>query len=230
MSMSLSTDMDRLTREVRAAVDARHAAVQAMRDDVRSTLAASAATRTALARNYRAEARKHLTALAKDVSTQHRATAAQVKRLRSARRRAGSQMRSGLRRDVDAIMKQAQGLRAETAGIMRSLAAAHAEMAERQKAALGEIRSKLRTGISGLLGDLRIDRIMANTMWSRIRTDEAEAARQAPPRRAAKSEPRGAERPSSRNRRKSNGGARPGRPPQPGESAGAGVPREDEPS
>lgn len=200
MSMSLSTDMDRLTREIRQAIDMRHAALDTMRDAVKSTLTANAAARGELARDYRIQAQKYLAALARDVNSQRQATASHVARLGSARRKSSRQMHSDLRRDVGAVMKQAHHLQAETARTMRSLATANSRMAAQQKATLGAGRRKLHADMSGLLGEMRADRIMANAMWAQVHTGATPDAPQEAPRRAEKGQRSGGKQASSRSR------------------------------
>lgn len=176
ISMSLSTDMDRLTAEIRQAAEFRKAAINDLRGAVKSTLAACATMRGEAARDFRAESQKYLAALAKDtaalakeVSRQQRATATHMTRVASARRKAGRKMRSNLSREVGAIMKEAHALQAGAIDMVMSLGVASQKRAEQQRAVLGGARRKLRADNSRSVGGMRADRMKARAMWSKTR-------------------------------------------------------------
>ena len=167
--MSLSTGMDRLTKDIRRAAQFRKAAIGDLCSAVKSTLAACATMRGGMARDYRAAAQEFLATLAKEIASHRRATMTNIAQLGSARRKTGSQMRSGLLRQVGAIMKQTRDLRAAAVQTVMSMAAGNHKMAAGQRASLGAGRRKLQTDMAGFLDALHADRLKAHGMWSTAR-------------------------------------------------------------
>lgn len=183
VAMSQSSDMDRLTKDLRQAGKFRMTAIKEMRKAAKSTLEACATMRGEIARDYRAQTQKFLASLAKDVAGHRRATAHQIAhtqsflagmckdvgnhrraaaheiaRFRTTRSKAASHLRTGLRRQADAMTKQ-------TENFMASLASAHKDMAKRQRSSLATGRRKLAAQIDSFLGAVHADRMKALDIW-----------------------------------------------------------------
>ncbi len=166
------------------------AAIKEMRQAAKSTLEACATMRGEVARDYRAQTQKFLASLAKDVAahrhaTAHqiaqiqkflasqfkdvaadrRGTANQIARCKNNRRKAAGPMRTGLRRQVDAIKERAEELRSAAAQAVTNFASANEKMAKRQRASLAVDRRKLRTHVSGFLGAIHADQMKAHNIW-----------------------------------------------------------------
>ena len=84
-------------------------------------------------RDYRGQAPKFLASLAKDVSSQRRATTKQIMRLASARSKASGQTRGDLEDHVLSIMERAAEIRNAAAEMGRRLSTAHREMAPQEQ-------------------------------------------------------------------------------------------------
>lgn len=188
--MTQSSDMDRLTKDLRQAGKFRMAAIKEMRQAAKSTLKACATMRGEVARDYRAQTQKFLASLAKDVAahrhatahqiaqiqkflgsqckdvTAHRrATENQISRFKSSRRKAASGMQASLHNQVEAIKKRTEELRAAAAQAVTNFASANEKMAKRQRASLAVDRRKLRTHVSGFLGAIHADQMKAHNIW-----------------------------------------------------------------
>ena len=192
--MSQSREMGRLTKDLRQASELRRSAIDAMRQATKSMLTACATARGEMAQDYRMQAHKFLASLTRDVAAHHRATAhhvaqtrkflssmgrdvaagrnatvSQIARLASARRKAASQLRSGLQRQVGAIVEQTREFRNAAAQIVPTLASAQQKMAKRQRASLEAGHRKLRASMNGVIGAIHADRMKAHEIWSGIK-------------------------------------------------------------
>jgi len=192
--MSQSREMGRLAKDLCQSSKLRRSAIDAMRQATESMLMACTTARGEMAQDYRMQAHKFLTSLARDVAAHHRATAHQVAQtqkflsamgkdvathrnatmnkiahLASARRKAASQLRSSLRRQVGAIVEQTRAFRDAAAQIGPTLASAHQKMAKRQRASLDAGHRKLHANMNGVLGAIHADRMKAHEIWSSIK-------------------------------------------------------------
>ena len=162
----LTTDIGRLAEDIQQAAKVREIAIGDLRGAVRDTMAASATMRGEMLRDYRAETHKFLDALVKDVAAHRHATASQVTRMASVRRKSAKLIRTGLRRQVGGIAKQTRALRTAAEAMVRSMASANHKMAERQRAALVAGHRKLRSEMAHFLGGLHQDRMKARNVWA----------------------------------------------------------------
>lgn|GEM_PF-3975850 len=192
--MSQSREMGRLAKDLCQSSKLRRSAIDAMRQATESMLMACTTARGEMAQDYRMQAHKFLTSLARDVAAHHRATAHQVAQtqkflsamgkdvathrnatmnkiahLASARRKAASQLRSSLRRQAGALVEQTREFRSAAAQIVPTLASAHHKMAKRQRASLEAGHRKLRASMNGVIGAIHADRMKAHEIWSGIK-------------------------------------------------------------
>ena len=192
--MSQAREMGRLTKELRQASKMRKPTIDSVRQAARSMLTASAEARGEMAQNYRMQAHKFLSSLARDVAAHRRASAHQkaetqkllrsmakdiaadrnatmneIARMATARNKAAVRLRSGLRRQVDAIVEQTGELRSAAAQMVSTLAGAHRKMAEHQRASLEAGHRKLHANMAGVLGAIHGDRMKAHEIWSNFK-------------------------------------------------------------
>jgi len=189
--MSQSREMGRLTKDLRQATEFRKSAIDAMRAATNATLTAFATMRGEMARDYRVQTHKFLSSLTRDVAAHRRATAHQiaqtqkflggkakdvaahrnatmnqVARFGSARRKATSQLRSSLERQVGALVERTREFRDVAAQIVPTLASAHQKMAKQQRASLDAGHRKLHASMAKALGALHADRMKAHDIWA----------------------------------------------------------------
>ena len=182
--MTQAREMAHLTKELSHASKFRTAAVDSMREATKSTLAECAEIRGEMAREYRAQAQKFLSALtrdvashrkamahqvaqtqkvlgakAKDVAAHRNATMNQIVRFGNARVKATSRLRDRLEQQVDAMI-------AQTAEAVTEMANAHGHMAKQQKARLKSGRHKLHKDSAAFLKSTHADRMKAQGIWS----------------------------------------------------------------
>jgi len=169
--------MDRLTKDLRQEGKFRMAAINEMRQAVKSTLAECATMRGEVARDYRAKTQKFLATLPKDLAAHRRETASQIAetqrclagmwrdvanemaRFRTARSKAAIHTRSSLRRQVAAVAKQ-------TENFLESTASAHHAMGKRQRASLASDRRHLATRTASFLHAAHADQEKAHNIWN----------------------------------------------------------------
>lgn len=199
--MSRSREMARLTKEISQAAESRSQAAQfrrteidAMRDAMRTTLAECAELRGQMARDYRAQMQRFLSALSQDVARHRQATAHQmaqiqkflgtmaksvaaqrnatmnaIARFGSARSRAASRLRSSLQHEVESIMTQTADLRHAAADAVAQLASEHRKMARQQQAQLKASRRKLQAITGKFMDAVHAERTKAHGTWSDFR-------------------------------------------------------------
>ncbi len=196
--MSQSRQMAHLTKELSQAAEFRKAAIDAMREAARSTLAECAEMRGETVRDYRARIHKFLSTLtgdvaahrramahqvaqtqkflgakAKNVAAQRHATMNEIARFANARGRAASQMRSGLQHQVAGIVLRTAQLRDAAADAVVELANAHRKMAKQQKAELKSGRHKLHAATVKFVDAMHADRMKAHEIWSGFKLGKA---------------------------------------------------------
>ncbi len=189
--MSQSREIGRLTKELGQASEFRKSAIDVMCRTTQATLTACATMRGKMARDYRMQAHKFLASLTRDVAAHHRATVNhvaqtrkflgsmakdvaahrnatmnQIARLTSARRKATSQLRSSLQRQVGAIVEQTRDFR-------NAAANASQKMAKQQKASLDSGHRKLHANMTRVLGAIHADRMKAHEIWSAFKLGSA---------------------------------------------------------
>ena len=196
--MSRSREMSHLTKELDQAAKFRKSAIDAMRRTAQATLAACANMRGEISRDYRvrtqkflaslvrdvaghrhatthqiAQTRKFLNSMAKDVAAGRRATMNQLARMTGARRKAGSQMRGNLERQVALIANNVAGIRNAAANAVSELAHAHRRMAKQQEVAPKAGRRKLGADTARFVSAMHTDRTKSHGIWSDFRLGRA---------------------------------------------------------